>query len=146
MRDIEFRGKSIKDGEWLYGYYCFVGYTNKEKHYIIPYYSSVFYGIEVLPETVGQYIGQKDINGIRIYEKDILNRYGDNYNGVVEWCNEDEGIEGSGWCIHEYYPKKFGDKFHTLSAYTTNKEVIGNLIDNPELKSRYGTHFLTNFL
>ncbi len=48
--------------------------NNEVLHQIINNNSS----FEVLPETVGQYIGLKDINGIKIFENDLViykNRY-----------------------------------------------------------------------
>jgi len=89
-----------------------------------------------------QYTGLKDSKGQEIYEGDILYKYGDNYNGVIEWADEDEWIEGTGWFIHEYYPKKGKnkepDRYHTTSAYTSPKIVIGNIFETPELKHKWG--------
>jgi uncharacterized phage protein (TIGR01671 family) len=84
------------------------------------------------------WIGLKDRNGRNIFEGDILLCYGDNYNGVVEWNDADKHIEGVGFCIHEYYPNPKNDRYHTLTAYTTKLEVIGNIFENPELKNKWG--------
>ena len=46
-REILFRGKRLDSGEWVEGYYCCVGWTGQERHYIIPTYASALYGIEV---------------------------------------------------------------------------------------------------
>lgn len=80
------------------------------------------------------YTGLKDKNGKGIYEGDIVSQ-GDNYPSVIEWCQFGEMIEGTGWCLHEYYPQKVDifDCYHTTDSYTDGLEVIGNIYENPEL-------------
>jgi len=82
------RGKRADGGGWVYGYYCFLGYTNKQKHYIIPDHASAFYGIEVVPETVGQFTGKCDKHKKEIYAGDQLRPDGTRRgisNFIVEW-------------------------------------------------------------
>lgn len=68
MRDIEFRGKRVDNGEWVYGY-LYVTHTGE---YEIGVYNKEL-NIEritylVIPETVGQYTGRTDENGVKIFE------------------------------------------------------------------------------
>jgi len=80
MREIKFRGKRVDNGELVYGYYIVAGG--------IPFISTfgVREPIAVIPETVGQYTGGKDKNGVEIYEGDKV--LIDTEVGVIEYDNK----------------------------------------------------------
>lgn len=68
MKDILFRGKRKDNDKWIYINYAFAD-TNEKRHFI---FQNKAFGFEVIPETIGQYIGKTDDNGKMIFEGDIL--------------------------------------------------------------------------
>jgi len=133
MREIKFRGKRVDNGEWVYGFYIgpvstdnqSIVYADKENYYCQD---------EVIPETVGQYTGLKDKNGVEIYEGDIVTACWYDYEepnhdmtGIVEFTE--------GWMsywIADYDKKEFSE-LNGQGYYHWTIEVIGNIYDNPEL-------------
>ena len=123
MREILFRGKCKTDNEWLYGF----PYVTRKNAVKINWYCSEFGSMrtdEVIPETVGQYTGLTDKNGVRIFEGDIvsLTKYSGLIYKVVYML-----------CRYELVNSK-GTNCFVLDIYKSKDiEVIGNIHDNPEL-------------
>lgn len=79
---------------------------------------------------VQEYSGTKDKNGKEIYEGDIVN-FGDDFPSVVVWDILAAGETPGFWL------KETGDykhhRFYTMTAFTNPIEIIGNIVENPEL-------------
>ena len=122
MREILFKAKRIKNGEWVEGLLwkkkynsnnifisCFPDKDDNEETYVVD------------PNTICQYTGLTDKNGNKIWENDVVK---DNVVfGTVVWDEKhvqfmiDDEFDG-----HQEYTDWWGEV-----------EVIGNIFDNPEL-------------
>lgn len=67
MREFLFRGKTIKDNKWVYGYYT----SDKEGHYILVSHDNGIKQHTVYENSVGQWTGRYGKNGVKIFEGDV---------------------------------------------------------------------------
>lgn len=137
MREILFRGKRTNNGEWVYGYYTKARYflNKKEMHIIFepdveafPHCEFTGYE-EVFSETVGQYTGLTDKNGVRIFEGDIVHCVSkiDSADMVIIFeCGQFRMI-----LAEKYHEYQTNVGYYDINCFA--KEVIGNIHDNPEL-------------
>ncbi|MDR0456236.1 MAG: YopX family protein [Treponema sp.] len=123
MRGIEFRGIGKLSEKWEFGFLCEI-HTGILA--IQPRFCDGDIGIErikVIPETVGQYTGLKDKNGVKIFEGDIVKTF--NEDSSV-WKLDEVIFSESAFCIDSFCPCLAIDAEFNIT-------VIGNIHDNPEL-------------
>ena len=142
MREILFRGQTRRYGEkvnmngdklpsnWVYG--GIFPWNNDADFAIIYQQNPTIEKFMVYADTVGQYTGVKDNNGIKIFEGDIIQvkfEFDDCYQPAV-------------W--YENYEVYFDDKYHewrvkrdsytcSLWEYDQDCVIIGNVYDSPKL-------------
>ena len=140
MREILFRGKT-SDGEWVEGFYSAEEYN--------PYIGKIEYipriqiigkcvSLGVIPETVGQYTGLTDKNGVKIFEGDIVKgiEYSVERIGVIVWIDE---IASFGVRYFKKQDPTACENSSILRCTSMGKtdefaaEIIGNIHDNPGL-------------
>ena len=153
MREILFRGKRTDCGEWVEGYLnqhrgrvifdCCCNAINANDYYINDWTEKLdtdLYGCvyKVIPETVGQYTGLTDKNGVRIFEGDIVKgiAYSVERIGVIVWIDE---IASFGVRYFKSVNSTAWENSSILRCASMGKtdefaaEIIGNIHDNPEL-------------
>ena len=127
IREIIFRAKRKDNGQWAQG--SLFAECSRVEIVRGTCNNIGIEGVEVIPETIGQYTGLTDKNGKKIFEGDIIKEYG--YENIyhIEYCDYYK------YPAFDCDPEVTGCDCNGLS-YLANAEiieVIGNIHDNPEL-------------
>ncbi len=120
MREILFRGWTIGEFTWEYGFLSWLD-TPRERGYFIN-------NKRIDERTLGQFTGMTDKNGKKIFEGDII-QFGSQRGSI----SEVKYIEkNAGFLVKD----RWGD-WHWLYdiCASTHCDVIGNIHDNKELLS-----------
>lgn len=135
-RTIKFRGKRTDNGEWVYGdlfqldtQLCIAGVHQWATAVCN---NSLELGVDVvIPESIGQFPGLKDKNGIDIYEGDVINHYCNGYEIVSYGIQSVDAFEGIGFNLWNFYGE-YNDLGKGIRLQSSI-EAIGDIHDNPEL-------------
>ena len=122
MADIMCRGLT-NEGVWVHGAYvreAFDGCSRSLDHAIQP---RGCYGVEIIPETVGQFTTSYDEKGVLVCEGDILS------NGIYHLEVKWHKFNGRWYANNDMYTI-YTHKFHLF-------KIIGNIHQHSELRERY---------
>lgn len=131
MREIKVRGFAVEEmvnSQWIIGTGVhttvftdeYAAETGKKYEHFI--FSEGAGWVEVHGDSIGQYTGLTDKNGVEIYEGDVYHQGDPNITYTVVW--HDTGLIGK---------QNGSSSYAGLSHWQDRIEVIGNIHDNLEL-------------
>ncbi|MEZ4803069.1 MAG: YopX family protein [Gelidibacter sp.] len=130
--EIEFKAKSIENGNWVNGYYLQTGTDNKRKSIIYQSNNSSEKMIEVDPVTLSQFTGYNDKNGRKIFTNDIV-KIISTYPRVKLEDNEKIVFKGDSFGIEHHSGRVISLSYYFINPSRDSIDVIGNIFDNADL-------------
>ena len=147
MRKNLFRGKT-KEGKWVYGGYYETECCDGDGLCSFIKINGVSNGVKITHETVGQFTGLTDKNGVKIFEGDVLEKetYMVNaFTGKKVDNSEHKAIYAVLSDVYGNYLINIKDigtdteksfmrkRANYIQMITDESHIIGNIHDNPEL-------------
>lgn len=124
-REIKFRGKSVDNGEWVYGDLMYNAHCNERASILyVPRvidFPGQICNVPIIKDTICQFTGLHDNDGKDIYEGDIVSIL--YWKGVVVYNNEYASFNVR--CVRSNIDIK--------NLFVYGGKIIGNIHDNPEL-------------
>lgn len=119
MREIKFKARAVNGGEWIYGMTISHGtIARKRDNLYMEVAPDKWKGI--IPETLCQFTGFRDIEGTEVYEGDVIEIKG---GGTVT-------VEWSGYGFHFYGLEDVnGHRLDYLPSPANRMRVTGNIHD-----------------
>lgn len=128
MREILFKAKRMDNGEWVQGYIVRhpsavqIGESSPWYIHVPPIDPDDSGGVfNVNPETVCQYTGLTDKNGVKIFEGDVLRYDGDRCFTVM--------FDGGSFYLYGFYEPVFDIPYDAFIEGMDLLEVVGNIHD-----------------
>lgn len=130
-REIKFRGKNRNGGEWVYGDLLRMnGHTC-----IFPDPAPGGFDRYIVdPATVGQFTGLRDMNGVEIYEGDVVDMSNCSW-GAAGPAGYSKPVQSVAWDedVNGFVPFANYDCDCDIYHSACDMVVLGNAHDNPEL-------------
>jgi uncharacterized phage protein (TIGR01671 family) len=148
MTEVKFRGKRLTDGEWIYGSLIITKFKDNpaNRYYIVNFLGNYTFDHEVVPATIGQWLGSRDKEGRDIYEGDVVRGELETWDDHME---ETRTVKFESKVLYRHnafsiYRAYFGSSMGLAWQPFTpeqciSSEIIGNIHDNPDLKSNAGS-------
>ena len=141
MREIKFRAKATDGSGWWFG-------TNTKFQYTLLFDTQVvrlseFWHMvevgELKKDTVQEWVEWTNRDGSKGsgFEGDIVECGGDNHNSVITFGESAYCSVGFFTKESKLRPEKY-HRYHGLPSGTQTVKIIGNEVDEPKLKSRWG--------